>query len=250
MVSDCPHLRSPTAFSTICVPYCTPNGAADRSFFLSSTAFTTVCAPYCSADGSGLLIPPLVNGSRDGSRAVLLRGRQRIAHSSARQQLSRRFARHIAKRMLSDCAIFGSPTAFTTICVPQIARRIAHYSARRRKLSAAGSHTVFLSGWQWITHSSTRQRLSRQFARRIAQRMVSDFPHLRSPTAFSTICATYCTPDGAADRSFFLSSMAFTTVCAPYCSPDGSGLLTSAKNLIVTEAKGASEAYGSTGSKI
>jgi len=174
--------------------------AADCSFFLSSTAFTTVCAPYCSADVSGLLIPPLANGFHDGFRAVLLSGWQRIAHSSARQQLSRRFARRIAQRMVSDCSIFRSPTAFTTICAPQIARRIAHSSARRRQLSPAGSRTVFLSGWQRITHSSARQRLSRLFARRIAQRM-------------------------AADCSFFLSSTAFTTICSPYCSADGSGLL-------------------------
>jgi len=200
MVSDCPHLHSPAAFMTICTPYCTPDGAADRSFFLSSTAFLTVCAPYCSADGSGLLIPPLINGFHDGFRAVLLSGWQRIGHSSARQKLSRRFARRIAQRVVSDCSIFRSPTAFTTICAPQIAHRIARSSARRRQLSPAGSRTVFLSGWQRITHSSACQRLSRLFARRIAQRM-------------------------AADCSFFLSSTAFTTICAPYCSADGSGLL-------------------------
>jgi len=160
----------------------------------------TVCAPYCSADGSRLVIPPLANGFHDGFRAVLLSGWQRIAHSSARQQLSRRFARRIAQRMVSDFSIFRSLTAFTTICAPQIARRIAHSSTRRRQLSQAGSRTVFLSGWQRITHSSARQRLSRLFVRRIALQM-------------------------AADCLFFLSSTAFTTICSPYCSPDGSGLL-------------------------
>jgi len=59
--------------------------AADCSYLHSSTAFPTVRAPYCSADGGGLLIFPLVNGSSDGLRAVLLSGRQRIAHSSAHQ---------------------------------------------------------------------------------------------------------------------------------------------------------------------
>jgi len=148
--------------------------AAGCLYFRSSMALKTDCAPYCTTEASGLLIPPLVNGFHDGLRAVLLSGRQRIAPSSARQQLSRRFACHIAKRMVSDCSIFGSPTAFTNICVLQIARRIAHSSARRRQLSAAGSRTVFLSRWQRITHSSAHQRLSRRFARRIAQWMVSD----------------------------------------------------------------------------
>jgi len=58
-----------------------------------------VRAPYRAADGSALLIPPLVNGFPDGLRAVLLSGRQRIAHSSARQRLSRWFARRITQRM-------------------------------------------------------------------------------------------------------------------------------------------------------
>jgi len=51
-------------------------------------AFTTVCVPYFSADGGGLLPLSLVNGFHDRLRAVLLSGWQRIAHTSARQQLS------------------------------------------------------------------------------------------------------------------------------------------------------------------
>ena len=70
---------------------------AHCTYFHLSKAFTTVCVPYCSADGSGLLILPLVsgllispllNGFPDGSRAVLLIGWQRIAHTSAGQSLS------------------------------------------------------------------------------------------------------------------------------------------------------------------
>jgi len=186
-------------------------------------ALKTDCAPYCAADGSGLLIPPLVNGFPDGLRAVLLSGWQRVAYSSARQHLLRKFARCIAQRMVSDCSIFRSPTAFTAICTPQIARRIAHSSARRRQLSPAGSRTIFLSGWQRITHSSARQRqlspagsrtlflsgwqrithssagqrLSRRFARRIAQQMAADTSYLRSSTAFTTVCAPYCSADGS-----------------------------------------------------
>jgi len=64
----------------------------------------------------------------------------------------------------------------------------------------AGLCTVLLSGWQRIAPSSARQRLSRQFAHRIAPRM-------------------------AADCSFFRSSMAFKMVRAPYGSVDGIGLL-------------------------
>jgi len=118
MVSVCPHLRSPTAFLTICTPYCTPEGAADRSFFLSSMAFTTVYAPYCSADGSGLRIPPLVNSFPDGLHPVLLSGQQRVAHSSARQRLSRRFARRIAQRTVAHCSFFLSSMAFPMVRAP------------------------------------------------------------------------------------------------------------------------------------
>jgi len=63
-----------------------------------------------------------------------------------------------------------------------------------------GLRAVLLSRWQGIANTSTRQCLSRRFARRIAQRMPAD-----------------CT--------FILSSMALTTVYAPYCSADGIVLL-------------------------
>jgi len=68
-------------------------------------------APYCSVDGSGLLIPPLVNGFHNGFRAVLLRGWQRIAHSSTRQRFSQWIAHCISQLM---------------------ARRIAHSFSRQR----------------------------------------------------------------------------------------------------------------------
>jgi len=165
MAAYCSFFRSPTAFTTVCAPYCSADGigllnlplancfhddlraadcspyrsffrsstsiipgrfayripqrmAADYSFFRSSTAFTTVCAPYCSADGGGLLILSLVNGFHDDLLAVLLSGWQRIAHTSAHQRLSRRFAHRIALRMAADCSIFRLPTAFTTVCAP------------------------------------------------------------------------------------------------------------------------------------
>ena len=147
----------------ICAPYCTPDGAADRSFFLSLTAFTTLCAPHCSADGSGLLIPPLVNVFPNGLRAVLLRGWQRIAHTSARQWLSHQFARRIAQRMAAHCSFFRSSTAFPTVCAP-------YCSADGSALLILplvngfhdGSRAVLLSGLQRITHTSARRRLSRR----------------------------------------------------------------------------------------
>jgi len=58
---------------------------ADSSYFRSSTAFTKVCVLYCSADGSGLLIPPLVHGFPNGSHVVLLSGWLQIVHSFSRQ---------------------------------------------------------------------------------------------------------------------------------------------------------------------
>ena len=85
-----------------------------------------------------------------------------------------------------------------------------------------GLRAIFLSGWRRIAHSFSRQRLSRRFARRIAQRMAADCSYFRSSTAFTTVRAPYCSADRSADRSFFRSSTAFTTVRAPYCSVDRS----------------------------
>jgi len=85
---------------------------ADSSYFRSSMAFTTVCAPYCSVDGTGLLFLPLVNGF-DDLRAVLYQEWQRIAHSCARQLLSRRFARRLPQPMAGHCSFFRSSMAFT-----------------------------------------------------------------------------------------------------------------------------------------
>jgi len=165
-----------------------------------------------------LLLLPLVNGFHDGSHAVWLSGGHRIAHSSARQRLFRRFASRIAQRTAADCSFFLSSTAFTTVfalycpadgsvllILPLIngfhdgLRAVLPSGWRGGSLIVSlvngfhnGLRAVLLSGWQRIAHTSSRQRLSRRFARRIAQRM-------------------------AADCSFFLPSTAFTTVCAPYC---------------------------------
>jgi len=245
MAAYCSFFCSPTAFTTVCAPYCSADGigllnlplancfhddlraadcspyrsffrsltsiipgrfayripqrmAADYSFFHSSTAFTTVCVPYCSADGGGLLILSLVNGFHDDLLAVLLSGWQWIAHTSAHQRLSRRFAHRIALRMAADCSIFRSPTAFTTVRAPYC---LADGIGLPPPPLANGFHddlrAVLLSGWHRIALTSASQRLSRRFARRIAQRT-----------------AAHC--------SFFRSSMAFPMVRAPYRAADGS----------------------------
>ena len=173
---DCSPYRSFFRSSTSIIPgrfaYRIPQRMApDCSFLHSSTAFTTVFAPYCRVDGSGLLILPLVNGFHDGLRAVLLSGWHRIAHTSTRQRLSRRFVRRIAQRMAADCSFFPSSTAFPTVCAPYCS---ADGSTLRILPLVNGFHNglraVLLSGWQRIAHSSARQRLSRRFARRITQR--------------------------------------------------------------------------------
>ena len=115
MAADCSFFLSSTAFTTVFAPYCSADGSGLLILPLVN-GFTTVCAPYCSADGSGLLLLPLVKGFHDGLRAVLLR--QQIAHTSARQRLSRRFAHRISQRMAADCSFFHSSTAFTTVCAP------------------------------------------------------------------------------------------------------------------------------------
>jgi len=155
--------------------------AVDCSFILSSTAFMTVCAPYCSADGSGLLVLSLVNGFHDGSGAVWLSLWQRIAHTSAHQRLSRRFARRIAQWMVADCSFFRSSTAFPTVCAPYFTANGSGFLLLPVvNCFHDGSRAVLLGGWQRIAHTSARQRLSRRFARRIAQWMVADCSFFRS----------------------------------------------------------------------
>jgi len=150
--------------------------AVDCSYLRSSTAFPTIRAPYCSADGGGLLILSPVNGFHNGLRAVLLSGRQRIAHSSARQRLSRRVARRIAGPIASDCSYLRSSTAFTTVSSPYC--------------SATGTIT---HSWVHFFHP-----------------LVDDFPNIApaidcSPyrsffhlsTTYPTFCVLYCSTDGA-----------------------------------------------------
>jgi len=267
MAADCSFFLSSTAFTTVCAPYCSTdcsallilplvNGfhnvlravllsgwqriahtsarqrlsrriarrlgpAADRSYFRSSTPFTTVCAPYFTADGSGLLILSLVNGFHNGLRPVSLSGWQRIAYSSARQRLSRRFSRRIARRMVADCSFFHSSTAFTTVCAPYCP---ADGSGLLILALFDGFHdglrALFVSGWRRIAHSFSRQRLSRRFSRRIAPRMAADFSFLRSST-FTTVCVPSCSSDRSLDRLFFRSYAALPTVCMPYGSTEG-----------------------------
>jgi len=199
---DCSLYRSFFRSSTSIIPgqfvYPIPQRmAAEYSFLHSSTAFTTVFVPYFSADVSGLLLFSLVHGFHDGLRAVLLRGWLRIAPTSTRQRLSRRFGRRIAQRMAADFSYFHSSKAFTTDCVP-------YCSANGSGLLILplvnsfhnGLRAVIPNGWQRIAHSFSRYRLSRRFVCGIA--------HWISP-----------------EYSFFHWSMAFT-VCSPFCPVDGS----------------------------
>jgi len=173
--------------------------AADCSYLRSSTAFTTVRAPYGSAYGSGLLIPPLVNGFHDGFRAVFLIGWQRIAHSSASQRLSRQFARRIAPRMVADSSYFRSSTAFTTVRAPYCSVDGSGLLIPPLvNVFPDGSCAVLLSGWRQVAHSFSRQLLSRRFARRIAQRMAAHCSFFRSSTAFPTVFTPYCSAVGSA----------------------------------------------------
>ena len=201
-----------------------PQMAADCSYLRSSTAFMTDSAPYFSTDGSGLLMPPCVNGFDDSSRTVLLSGGRRIAHSFSRQRLTRRFARCIALRMAADYSFFHSSTVFTTDCAPYCtadgtADRSFFLSSMAFTTGCApycsvdgsgllipllingfpdGSRTVLLSTWRRIAHSFSRQRVSRQFARHIAQRMAAHCSFFHSSTAFPMVRAPYCSVHGSA----------------------------------------------------
>jgi len=187
-------------------------------------------------------------------RAVLLRGWQRIAHTSACQRLSRPFARHKAQRMASDCSFFRSSTAFA-VCAPFCTANGSGFLLLAVVISFQyGLRAVLLSGWQ-----------------RIAQRMAADSSFFRSSTPFIVRALFYSPDDSAllilpfvngchglravfpnrwqriarssarqrlsrwvacrialwmvADFSYFLSSKAFTTVYAPYFCAHVCGLL-------------------------
>ena len=135
--------------------------AAVCSFLRSSTAFPTVCAPYCTANGSGFLSLPVVNCFHDGLHPVLLRGWQRIALTSTRQRLLRRFSRRIAQWMAADCSFFRSSTTFPTVCAPYCTANGSGFLLLPVvNRFHDGSHAVLLSGWQQIADTSARQRLS------------------------------------------------------------------------------------------
>ena len=196
--------------------------AADCSYLRLSTAFPTVCAPYCSADGSALPILPLVNGFPHGLRTILRSGWQRIAHTSTRQRLSRRFARRIAQRTTAHCSFFRSSTAFPMVRAPYCA---VDGSGLLIPPLVNGFHhglrAVLLNGWQRIAHSSARHRISR-FARRFALQMAADCSFFRSLTSIIPGRFGYRIPQRmAADCSFLHSSTACTMVLAPYYSADG-----------------------------
>jgi len=169
---------------------------AHCSFLHSLTAFPTVRALYCSADGSMLLILPLVNGFKDGLRAVLRCGWQRIAYTSTRQRLSRRFARCIAQRMAACCLFFRSPTAFTTVCAPYCsADGIGLLNLPLANCFHGDLCAADCSPHRSFFRSST-SIIPGRFAYRIPQRMAADYSFFRSSTACTMVLAPYYSADG------------------------------------------------------
>jgi len=171
--------RSSTAFTTVRAPYGSVDGmrllipplvngfhdghfaqpmAADCSFFHLSTAFT-VCGPFCTANGSGFLLLAVVNIFHHGLHAVLLRGWQLIAYSSARQWHSR-FARRFAHRMVADCSSFCLSTAFATVCMLISSADGSALLVLPLVNGFHGLRAVLLNGWQRIARTCARQWLS------------------------------------------------------------------------------------------
>jgi len=97
--------------------------------------------------------------------------------SYACQWLSRRMTRSIAQRMAAD----GSGLLILVLV------NSLH----------DGFRAIFLSGWRRIAHSFSCKRLSRRFARCIAQRMTVDCSFLHLSTAFTTVFAPYFSADGS-----------------------------------------------------
>jgi len=214
MAADCSSFHSSTAFTTVCTQYCSVAGSRFLILLLVN-GFHNICAPYCSMDGTVLLVLPLVDGFY-GLRAVLLRGWQqivyssvvncfpnaflgvllsgwqRIAHSFTHEQLSRWFAHCIAQPMAVHCSFVHSLTDFPTICTPYSSAdgNVSHFLPLVNGIH--GLRTVLLSGWHHVPYSSTRQRVSCQFALHIAYRMAAHCSFFHSSKAFQTIRAPYC----------------------------------------------------------
>jgi len=134
--------------------------AADSLFFRSSMPFM-VCALFCSADDCALHILPLVKGFHQGLCAVLLCGwqriansstRQRIAHISPSQRLSRWFPRRIAHWMTADCSHIRWSKS-VTVCALNCSMNGSRLLIPPLVNSFPdGSHAVLLSGQQLIVH--------------------------------------------------------------------------------------------------
>jgi len=202
-----------------------PRMSTDCPFFHSSPAFMTVCAPYCPVDGSGLLILALVDGFHDSLHAVFLSGWWQIGHSFSRQQLSRRFSRHIAPRMAAYCYFFRSSTfmmdcilccssdrsldrlffrsyaALPTVCMPygSTEGKSAHLWVRSYLPLvddfANVLHAVYCSLYRSFFRSSTSV-IPGRFAYRIPQRIAADCSFLHLTMAFTMVFAPYCSADG------------------------------------------------------
>jgi len=102
--------------------------------------------------------------------------------------------------MVADCSFIRSLTAFPMVCAP-------FRSADGSTLLILplvngipdGLRAVLLSEWQWIAHCSARQWLLQRFAHHIALWMALDCSFFRWLTAFTTVCALYCSADCSAD---------------------------------------------------
>ena len=185
---------------TVCMPYCVVDCLLDRLFFHSSTDFPTVLVPYGLMEGKSAHLRvdsylPFVDDFANVLRAVdcspyhsffrsstsIIPGRfaypipQRMAAEYSFLHSSTAFTTRISQQMSADCSFFLSSTAFTTVCAPYCS---ADGCGLLLLPLVNGFHdgldAVLLSGWQRISHTSTRQRLSRRIACRIALRMAAD----------------------------------------------------------------------------
>jgi len=133
----------------------------------------------------------------------------RIICLFARQRFSQWIARPISQWMAAACLFFHSSTVFMMDCL--FFHLSMDFTVCGPYCSANGSgllilplvngfpdglHADFLSGWQCIARSSTRQRLL-QFAHPIAPRMGADCQYLRSSISFMTVRAPYWSADGS-----------------------------------------------------
>jgi len=132
MASHSLFFRSSTGITSVCTPYCSQDGSPLLILPLVKS-FSDNSHPYC-LDGSEFLVLQLANCFHKGLYILLSSGWQRIAHSFTHQHLSRQFACHVAQWILAHSCSFARrrlPLLAHCKSCQQLSQRFGRRQARR-----------------------------------------------------------------------------------------------------------------------